>query len=53
MNGALGLWVGSFEFGLGFVEGDVGDLFLGGGQVDDGLGGWVVAPGAWWGRGRR
>ena len=34
------------EFGLGFVEGDVGDVFLWGGQVDDGLGGWVVAPGA-------
>jgi hypothetical protein len=30
---------------LGFVEGDVGDVFLRGGEVDDGLGGWVVAPG--------
>ncbi len=37
-------WVG--EFGLGFVEGDVGDVLLGGGEVDEGLGGWVVAPGA-------
>ena len=33
------------QFGLGFVEGDVGDVFLRGGEVDDGLGGWVVAPG--------
>ncbi len=33
------------EFGLGFVEGDVGDVFLRGGEVDDGLGGRVVAPG--------
>ncbi len=31
---------------MGFVEGDVGDFFLRGGQVDDGLAGWVVAPGA-------
>jgi hypothetical protein len=30
---------------LGFVEGDVGDVFLRGGEVDGGLGGWVVAPG--------
>ncbi len=35
------------EFGLGFVEGDVGDFLLGGGEVDEGLGGWVVAPGAY------
>ena len=33
------------EFGLGLVEGDVGDVFLWGGEVDDGLGGWVVTPG--------
>ena len=37
--------VGRVEFGLGFVEGDVGDVFLRGSEVDDGLGGWVVAPG--------
>jgi hypothetical protein len=30
---------------LGFVEGDVGDVFLRGGEVDAGLAGWVVAPG--------
>jgi hypothetical protein len=30
---------------LGFVERDVGDVFLRGGEVDGGLGGWVVAPG--------
>lgn len=30
-----------------FVEGDVGDVELGGGEVDLGLGGWVVAPGAY------
>ena len=41
----LGFWE-LCEFGLGFVEGDVGDVFLGGGEVDDGLGGRVVAPGA-------
>ena len=35
------------EFGLGFVEGDVGDVLLGGGEVDEGLGGRVVAPGAY------
>jgi hypothetical protein len=45
-----GLWgVGFFvrdgEFGLGFVEGDVGDVFLRGGEVDGGLSGRVVAPG--------
>ena len=38
--------IGSFEFGLGFVEGDIGDLFLRGSQIDDGLGRWMVAPGA-------
>ena len=38
---------GACEFGLGFVEGDVGDVFLRGGQVDEGLGGWMVAPGAY------
>jgi hypothetical protein len=32
---------------LGFVEGDVGDVFLRGGEVDGGLGGWVVAPGGY------
>ena len=32
--------------GLGFVEGDVGDVLLGGGEVDGGLRGWAVAPGA-------
>ena len=31
--------------GLGFVEGDVGDVFLRGSEVDRGLSGWVVAPG--------
>jgi hypothetical protein len=30
---------------LGFVEGDVRDVFLRGGEVDGGLGGWVIAPG--------
>jgi hypothetical protein len=30
---------------LGFVEGDVGDVFLRGGEVDGKLGGWVIAPG--------
>ena len=30
---------------MGFVEGDVGDVFLRGGEVDTGLGGRVVAPG--------
>ena len=30
---------------MGFVEGDVGDVFLRGGEVDGGLGGWMVAPG--------
>jgi hypothetical protein len=30
---------------LGFVEGDVGDVFLRGGKVDCRLCGWVVAPG--------
>jgi hypothetical protein len=29
---------------LGFVEGDVGDVLLRRGEVDDGFGGWVVAP---------
>jgi hypothetical protein len=29
---------------LGFVEGDVGDVFLRGGKIDAGLGGRVVAP---------
>ena len=38
-------WIVGFEFGLGLVEGDVGDVFLWGGEVDDGLGGWVVTPG--------
>jgi hypothetical protein len=38
-----GLWC--FEFGLGFVERDVGDVFLWGREVDDGLGRWVVTPG--------
>jgi hypothetical protein len=30
---------------LGFVEGDVGDVFLRGGEVDGGLSGWVITPG--------
>ena len=30
-----------------FVEWDVGDVGLWGGEVDLGLGGWVVAPGAY------
>jgi hypothetical protein len=33
------------EFGLGLVERDVGNVFLWGGEVDDGLGGWVITPG--------
>ena len=36
------------EFGLGLVEGNIGDVFLGGGEVDRRLGGWMVAPGAHW-----
>ena len=36
-----------FEFGLRFVEGDVGDIFLGSGEVDEWLRGWVIAPGAY------
>jgi hypothetical protein len=32
---------------LGFVEGDVGDVFLWGGEVYGGLGGLVVAPGGY------
>src|SRR5260370_42622253 len=35
------------QFGLGFVEGDVGDVFLGEGEIDEALRGWVVAPGAY------
>ena len=35
------------EFGLGLVEGDVGDVFLRGGEVDGGLAGRVVAPGGY------
>ena len=38
-----GLWC--FEFGLGLVEGDVRDIFLRGGEIDDGLGRRVVTPG--------
>ncbi len=34
------------ESGLRFVEGDVGDVGLGGGEVGDGLAGGMVAPGA-------
>lgn len=30
---------------MGFVKGDVGDVLLGGGEVDCWLGGRVVAPG--------
>jgi hypothetical protein len=41
----VGLFVRDGECGLGFVEGDVGDVFLRGGEVDDGLGGRVIAPG--------
>jgi hypothetical protein len=47
----VGMWgtalrrAGFDEFGLGFVEGDVGDVFLRGGEVDDGLSGDMVAPG--------
>ena len=33
------------EFGLGFVEGDVGDVFLRGGEIDCRLSGWVITPG--------
>ena len=33
------------ECGLGFVEGDVGDVFLRSGEVDGGLSGRVIAPG--------
>src|ERR1700727_462465 len=43
----MAAWIcGSFEFGLGFVQRDVGNVFLRGREVDDGLGWWVVAPGA-------
>jgi hypothetical protein len=35
------------EFGLGFVGGDVGDVWLGLREIDDWLGGRVVAPGAY------
>jgi hypothetical protein len=41
----VGLFVRNGEVGLGFVEGDVGDVLLRGGEVDDGLGGRVIAPG--------
>jgi hypothetical protein len=41
----LAFFVGDVKLGLGFVEGDVGDVFLRGGEVDRGLSGWVVAPG--------
>jgi hypothetical protein len=41
----VGFFVRDGEFGLGFVEGDVGDVFLRGGEVYGGLGGWVIAPG--------
>lgn len=34
-----------FEFGLGFVEWNVGDFLLWGGEVDDGLFGRMIAPG--------
>jgi hypothetical protein len=37
--------IGDVELGLGFVEGDVGDVFLRGGEVDAGLSGRVIAPG--------
>jgi hypothetical protein len=30
---------------LGFVEGDVGDVFLRGGEIDRRLSGWMIAPG--------
>jgi hypothetical protein len=40
-------FVRDVELGLGFVEGDVGDVFLRGGEVYGGLGGWVVAPGGY------
>ena len=30
---------------MGLVEGNVRDIFLRGGEIDNGLGGWVVAPG--------
>src|SRR5258708_7566643 len=43
--GGAGFFVGGGQVGLGFVGGDVGDVFLGGGGVDDGLGGGVIAPG--------
>ena len=33
------------EFGLGFVQRDVGNVFLGGGEIDDGLCRWMVTPG--------
>jgi hypothetical protein len=45
--GGVGFFVRDVELGLGFVEGDVGDVFLRGGEVDGGLGGWVVAPGGY------
>ena len=43
----LGGDVRADEFGLGFVEGDVGDVVLRCGEVDGGLGGGMVAPGAY------
>jgi len=36
---------GPGEFGLGFVERDIGYVFLRGGEIDDGLCGRMVAPG--------
>ena len=41
------LFVGYAELGLGFVERDVGDVFLRGSEVDRGLAGRVVAPGGY------
>ena len=40
-------WQGMAQFALGFVEGDFGEVGGRVGEVDDGLRGWVVAPGAY------
>jgi len=43
--GRGGVACGFVEFGLGFVEGDVGNFFLRSGEVDGGSHGRVIAPG--------
>ena len=50
-QGLEGLWgdsgFGPGEFGLGLVEGDVGEFYVGVGEVGLRLAGRVVAPGAY------